>query len=263
MKNKYLIGDVARYLFLSRDTLRYYDKLGIVSPKKDEKNGYRFYDMEDIITLSYVMILKDVGISLEEIKHMIYNYSLREMRDRILNQEELINKKIEELLNIKTRIKNFSNWCITAEEKLNKFEIISAPNFLYTKVKGEIKNTKLVNTIERLNSNKNIKETVFSIFISREIIDSKEIEDEFFSSGASGIVEDNFLSEYSIIPRRRCLNTVIEIKGDYWDNELTKIKKYLRDNNLKLVDDILCRAIAFENKDGFPKDFYELWIPIA
>lgn len=34
MNNRYLIGDVAKYLSLSRDTLRYYDKLGIVSPKK-------------------------------------------------------------------------------------------------------------------------------------------------------------------------------------------------------------------------------------
>ena len=72
MNNRYLIGDVAKYLSLSRDTLRYYDKLGIVSPKKDEGNGYRYYNMDDIITLSYVMILKDVGISLDDIKEIIY-----------------------------------------------------------------------------------------------------------------------------------------------------------------------------------------------
>ena len=263
MNNRYLIGDVAKYLSLSRDTLRYYDKLGIVSPKKDEGNGNRYYNMDDIITLSYVMILKDVGISLDDIKEMIYNYSLKDMRLGILNQEKVIDKKIEELMNIKTKIRNFNNWCITAENYLNKFEIRECPKFLYTMEQVEIKESKLMDAIEKLRSNSYIKETVFSMLINKDVLFSSEIKDEHFYSGGSGIVEEEYVSDFKVFPSRKCLHTVIEITCDQWDSELVKIKDYIHNEGLIVEDNLLCRAIAFENKDGFPKDFYEIWIPVA
>ena len=37
-KDLYYIGELAEYFGVSRDTLRLYDKVGILSPKKDEKN---------------------------------------------------------------------------------------------------------------------------------------------------------------------------------------------------------------------------------
>ena len=41
-KAKYLIGDVANLMGLSRDTLRYYEKRGILSSQRGD-NGYRYY----------------------------------------------------------------------------------------------------------------------------------------------------------------------------------------------------------------------------
>ena len=53
MKRKYHIGELAAYYGVSSDTLRLYDKKGILSPKKDV-NGYRVYSREDMIFLDYV-----------------------------------------------------------------------------------------------------------------------------------------------------------------------------------------------------------------
>ena len=50
----YRIGDVANLMGLSRDTLRYYEKRGILSSKK-EKNGYRYYTEEDIYRLFSIL----------------------------------------------------------------------------------------------------------------------------------------------------------------------------------------------------------------
>ena len=41
-KDRYLIGDVANLMGMSRDTLRHYEKRGLVTAKKAE-NGYRYY----------------------------------------------------------------------------------------------------------------------------------------------------------------------------------------------------------------------------
>ena len=43
MKNRFLIGEVSEYLGVSRDTLRYYEKDGLIGPVKRTDNGYRNY----------------------------------------------------------------------------------------------------------------------------------------------------------------------------------------------------------------------------
>jgi len=49
------------------DSLRYYDKLGIVTPKRKE-NGYRYYSERDYVLLQYVAVMKYANFSLSEIK---------------------------------------------------------------------------------------------------------------------------------------------------------------------------------------------------
>lgn len=52
------------------DSLRYYDKLGIVSPKR-HVNGYRYYDEKDLSDLQYITVMKYAQFTLSEIKTML------------------------------------------------------------------------------------------------------------------------------------------------------------------------------------------------
>ena len=49
------------------DSLRYYDKLGIVSPERKE-NGYRYYSERDYVLLQFVTVMKYANFTLSEIK---------------------------------------------------------------------------------------------------------------------------------------------------------------------------------------------------
>lgn len=69
-KAEYLIGDVARMVGLSRDTLRFYEKKGIITAKKKE-NGYRYYSENDIYRLMYIIYHRKMNTSLEEIEGLI------------------------------------------------------------------------------------------------------------------------------------------------------------------------------------------------
>lgn len=57
------------------DSLRYYDKLGIVSPKRME-NRYRQYDEMDYMHLQYVTVMKYAHFSLSEIKTIIHSLGM-------------------------------------------------------------------------------------------------------------------------------------------------------------------------------------------
>ena len=62
---------------MSKDTLRYYDRIGIVSPSRKD-NRYRGYSRNDLIDLMNIQIMRYADFSLDEIKG---NFDLRKMEN--------------------------------------------------------------------------------------------------------------------------------------------------------------------------------------
>jgi len=69
--SKYKIGEVAKILGIPIDTLRYYERRGIVSPQKDEETGYRYYNDWDVNFLLDSKWYRGFGFSLSDVVHMI------------------------------------------------------------------------------------------------------------------------------------------------------------------------------------------------
>jgi len=55
---------------LSTDTVRYYEKEGLLQPQKQD-NGYRVYDVTCEHTIKFILVLKQVGFTLQEIKQLL------------------------------------------------------------------------------------------------------------------------------------------------------------------------------------------------
>ena len=53
------ISDAAKLLGISTDTIRYYEKEGVITPKRTSKNNYRDLDNRDIISL-YIQINNEI-----------------------------------------------------------------------------------------------------------------------------------------------------------------------------------------------------------
>jgi len=68
--SKFSVSQAAKMTYTNKDTLRYYDKLKIVSPARGE-NGYRYYSQQDIMTLKRIKLLKCTDFSLSEINLFI------------------------------------------------------------------------------------------------------------------------------------------------------------------------------------------------
>ncbi|MEK5641031.1 MerR family transcriptional regulator [Paenibacillus sp. FSL R5-0378] len=63
----FILQEASRILGIPKDTLRYYDRLGIVSPTR-ENNRYRRYSRNDLIDLMNIQIMQYADFSLDEIK---------------------------------------------------------------------------------------------------------------------------------------------------------------------------------------------------
>ncbi|EHJ53269.1 MerR family transcriptional regulator [Streptococcus macacae] len=64
----YSIGKFSTLTHLSIHTLRYYEKEGLLKPKRDSSNR-RYYDERDYQWLLFILRLKAVGMPIKEIKH--------------------------------------------------------------------------------------------------------------------------------------------------------------------------------------------------
>ena len=70
------VGEMARLNHISEQTLRLYDKRGLLSPSFRGENGYRYYDIKQSAVLDIIQYMKSLGISLKEIGRQLENRDL-------------------------------------------------------------------------------------------------------------------------------------------------------------------------------------------
>lgn len=110
MKDLFTIGEVALLFNLNIQTLRYYDKIGLVKPEKtDLNNHYRLYSTKQFERLNTIKYLRALGMSIKDIANFFENkdlttmtYLLENQREKVRNQKaklDLIERKIEHRLN--------------------------------------------------------------------------------------------------------------------------------------------------------------------
>jgi DNA-binding transcriptional MerR regulator len=64
-------GKFARYCSTTKDTLRHYHKLGLLSPAHSEPNGYQYYNLLQVNDFSLISGLREAGYSLTKIKEYL------------------------------------------------------------------------------------------------------------------------------------------------------------------------------------------------
>ncbi|CUL12153.1 Mercuric resistance operon regulatory protein [Listeria monocytogenes] len=67
---QWTVKEMATYVGISADTLRYYEKNKIIVPNRLE-NGYRVYNTEHLLELKFILVMKYARFSLSEIKLMM------------------------------------------------------------------------------------------------------------------------------------------------------------------------------------------------
>lgn len=258
----YLIGDVAKLLPISKDTLRYYDKLGIVSPRKSPHNNYRYYTKEDLLALSYVLVLRDLELPLEEIKERICNNSLEDFKILLARQEKLIEERLIKLTKLKEKVHYFKEDIFKAQAYFKKIDCIMSPHFIYKTLSSEF-DPSYTDILTEMTNEPCILAPVFSALLCSENFFSQSQFDLLAISGLASSQYDLALKDsYKHFEPTLCLHTVLIIGDTILDEDLNRIKDYLTQHKLHLNGDILARCIAFEHVDEVPIEYYELFIPI-
>lgn len=74
MIDKLRIGEFAKRAGVTPRTVRYYESLGLLGPSEREGAGFRYYTEAELARLQKINVLKELGLSLEEIATVIPLY---------------------------------------------------------------------------------------------------------------------------------------------------------------------------------------------
>ena len=111
------IGEVAKELNLSIDTLRYYEKMGLIK-EINKVNGKREYSEENIKDLKFILCMKSAGLSLKDIKKFLKYYEqgddTLDLRINILEKQRTI---LESEIKEKQETLNYLNYKVDLYEK--------------------------------------------------------------------------------------------------------------------------------------------------
>ena len=107
MDNLFSIGELSKYQNISKQTLIFYDKIGLFKPAYvDPNNGYRYYSSKQIDYLDTILIMKKSGFSLKEIREHMQSYTIDSSLSVLGRQLTAIDRQIEELRLIRSRLQH-------------------------------------------------------------------------------------------------------------------------------------------------------------
>ena len=89
---------------LSRETLLYYDKIGLFHPALRGENGYRLYALDQIPPFDFLLLLRDAGVPLSDIRKVLQTATPQQTLALLRKQEEKVRGQIKTLRRLEKRI---------------------------------------------------------------------------------------------------------------------------------------------------------------
>lgn len=263
------IGDFSKMSKVTIKALRYYEKEGLLIPKYvDTFNGYRYYENSQLLDLGRIISLKQVGLSIEDIKKVIIK---KDSLDNILK-----NKKLELENAINTYNNQLSKLNYLLEEKNMKNEIFEKviPSYYVYYKEGVLKDYSeasefiQISGMECLELNPNIK-CVEPDYCFVNYLDGEYKEKNIKIRYAQAVIKDkkpfkeNDNIKFMELPETKCI--CIYHKGSYdsLGSSYGKIMKYIEDNKLEILDyPRECYIDGIWNKEDINDWLTEIQVPI-
>lgn len=129
------IKDVEDIVGITSKNIRFYEREGLLCPKRNTENGYREYSEGDIKKLKQIKLFRKLGISIEQI-------NLLQKSD--IKLKTILNKQIVNLQDEINNLKETMELCIKINEQNLSFDEIDANLWLFKMIELELKGAKFM-----------------------------------------------------------------------------------------------------------------------
>lgn len=272
MKDKLSIGEFAKLRNITTETLRHYDRIGLLKPiKVDPKTGYRYYSILQYEKLGTIKELRQLGMSIDEIKKYFNNRNLKQSFNILKDKNDELNKKIKELQqleeSISEKIKHLEDISQVLDfegiviKEIKEREIITFDKYIKNEVDLSYACLELENALKEI-APLLANNRIGTIIKQNDIELNKYTESVvlFLLIKDKENIDENYIKK---IPKGTyaCMN----YKGDIWDIEinLRKMIKYIEEEGYRVCGDVLqIVQIDISVTDKMEEELFEIQVPI-
>lgn len=134
------IGKLALQVDVTTDTIRYYEKEGLLAPVKKTDAGYRLYDEDAVRRLSFIKQAQQCGFSLSEIRELLTLKSsdgacCKDVRSMAIEKKLQLEHKIRALQLMSQALTELITICNDETKPLDECPILTALEHSMTKQK--------------------------------------------------------------------------------------------------------------------------------
>jgi DNA-binding transcriptional MerR regulator len=265
---QYKIGDVARILGISRDLLRYYEKKGVVRPKKDKSNDYRYYEAWDINFLLDCVWYKNFGFSIEQTARMVTNCPYDELLEDLNAKKDEIEATLKHQQMLMRRIDEHTESVGRIVDYLGKCEIKECPeivcylnryNFIYDN------RPELQALSQRWLNYMPFTKRYFEINKDDLLGDSDN-----YAWGFS--LDMEYVRELGVpadppvvhLPACRSIHSAFKSSGKngFTPRHIDYIVEYAEKNKLQICGNARGNLVCSVLENGVPTGYFEVWLPV-
>ena len=113
---EFTIGQLSKLTDVNIETIRYYEKIGIIPHPPRNSSGYRIYSTPHLERLSFVRRSRELGFSQPEVRKLLtlvdeHKYTCAEVQEITAKQLEAVRVKIQDLQKLEQALANMINEC--------------------------------------------------------------------------------------------------------------------------------------------------------
>ena len=230
---KITVGKLANIFKLNPETIRFYEKKGLIKSKRDLINNYRAFDSVSIQTISSIKRYRNMNFSLGEIDTIHSNIETNDLAKLYEEKIEQHHKKLDEEQALMNNMIENKKYISNLDIYLYNPIIVYNKSFYFIPFNLEDSSsiTYIINKAPLSSSTSFIKDD--NQFIGF-MIEQKDI--RFFQ---------DMIDEFEQIHMKRCIKVVFNLVNEKYDynKQLQKIKLFISKNNLKLKNRSLTKHL--------------------
>ena len=261
----YKIGDFSSMSKTTIKTLRYYEKEGLLKPVSVDLNtGYRYYETSQLVEISKIISLRQIGLSIKDIKSILDGSDIK----NILNKRK---KELEENL-IKFNIElSKVNYLLEGNNMKNEIFIKEIPSYIIYYCDGIISDFSkipefvLSSGTECANANPNLK-CITPDYCYISYLDGEYKESNIKIRYAQAVEKIGTETDKIKFMELEAITAVcIYHKGSYENlrDSYNTILKYIEDNNYEIIDNVReCYIDGCWNKENENDYLTEIQFPV-
>lgn len=265
----YKISLLTQLFSVSPDTVRLYEKKGLLKPQKSESN-YRVFSRNDFFDMEYISRLKKMGFSLNDINEMLLKSSTEDIQNKLEERLVDIEEKECALKAEKQETENFLKYVFEIKDKSETIEIVENAVIAGCDIDDSIESSRkklesfglpdkprltavirnvLTDDIRKTDTRQEL-ELIYTVTDTEKILDKKS---ELTTENTSGIF---------FLPKGDYIRIVTKADTGKKYPDTKRLEKFLAEKGISIVGCAYSRCIMSQRVQDVSQDYYETWIPI-